>query len=156
MADIQSGPTLDCPLNMNRLKNPAVLWDVLRLGLGVIFVGASYYKIVSPGAFAHQIYNYKILPSWAINPLALSLPWVQLLCGLSLIFNRFTMAGSCLITLMLSVFQAAMASALIRGLNISCGCFKSGGSAATWWTFSRDMLMFVSALLLTWKTGRKR
>lgn len=129
---------------------------VLRLGLGVLFIAASYYKIVSPGAFAHQIYNYKILPPWAINPLALVLPWVQLISGLALILNRGVKGASALLVVMLAVFQVAVASALFRGLNISCGCFKSGGESATWLTFARDFGIFLLAVLQLWFSTRKR
>lgn len=122
-------------------------WLILRVALGIIFVYASYYKIVSPGAFAHEIYNYKILPPWSINPLAMVMPWVQFFCGCALILNRGTRGASLLIALMMLSFQAAVASALLRGLNISCGCFKSGGSPATWWTFGRDFLLLAAALL---------
>jgi hypothetical protein len=117
----------------------------LRIGLGLLFIGASYYKIMSPGAFAHQIYNYKVLSFWMINPLAIILPWVQFFCGVGLLINRGTKGASVLIFTMLLAFQIALASALFRGLNISCGCFKSGGDAATWWSFLRDFVFLVLA-----------
>ncbi len=129
---------------------------VLRIAMGVLFVAASYYKILSPGAFAHQIYNYKILPQFMINPVALCLPWLQLICGLALIFNRGALAASILILAMLLTFQVALASALIRGLNIACGCFKAGGSPATWLTFLRDTGLVAMALLNVLKLYKDR
>jgi len=120
-------------------------WTVLRVLLGAIFIYASLYKIGSPSAFAHQVYNFKLLPVWAINPVALVLPWLQLFCGVHLILNRWPVAASFWILLMMLVFQVAVASALVRGLDISCGCFKSGGSPATWVTFARDMMFLVLA-----------
>ncbi len=117
----------------------------LRVGLAILFVGASYYKIMSPGAFAHQIYNYKILPFALINPLAIVLPWLQFFCGLALLSNHGVKGASLLLVLMLLTFQIALASALLRGLNISCGCFKSGGDAATWWSFGRDFIFLALA-----------
>lgn len=122
------------------------LFRILQIVAGLIFVVASAYKIMTPGAFAHQIYNFKILPVWVINPAALVVPWLQLLCGLCLIFNRFALGASFIIALLMLSFQIALASALLRGLNIACGCFKSGGSPATWWTFARDFII----LTLTW------
>jgi len=121
------------------------LFLFLRIVLGCIFIYASFYKIESPGAFAHQIYNYKLLPPWAINPLAITLPWLQLFCGVALLFGWAKKAASFWILLMILVFQGAVASALIRGLNISCGCFKSGGAPATWTTFGRDSLLLLLA-----------
>jgi len=125
---------------------------VLGVSLGIVFAAASYYKILSPGAFAHEIYNYKILPPWAINPVAMTLPWVQLFCGIALIANRYSRGAGLLVFLMLFAFQGALASALLRGLNISCGCFKSGGEAATWWTFARDSGLLLAAGLNLWRS----
>jgi uncharacterized membrane protein YphA (DoxX/SURF4 family) len=132
------------------------LFQLVRLAFGALFIYASYYKILSPGAFAHQIYNYKILPPWAINPIALTLPWLQLFSGVALILNRGARAASFIISSMLFVFQVAMVSALVRKLNISCGCFKSGGSPATWWTFARDFSLFFFSLVLAWNTFQKK
>lgn len=145
MAAIRSGNKRGCGL-----RNDAVSLRVttfLRIGLGVLFIVASYYKILSPGAFAHQIYNYKIVPPWAINPVAITLPWLQMFCGLALVFRRFDRGAAWIVVLMLVVFQIAVASALIRGLNISCGCFKSGGGAATWWGFARDSFILIAAVV---------
>lgn len=122
-------------------------FPLFRIALGGIFIYASLYKIGSPGAFAHQIYNYKILLPWMINPLAITLPWLQLLCGLALVLNRWTVSANALIVAMLVVFQMALASALYRGLNVSCGCFKSGGDAATWLTFARDSSFLIAAII---------
>lgn len=122
-------------------------WAVLRIGLGVMFIAASVYKIGTPGSFAHQIYNYKILPGWAVNPAAMALPWLQLFSGLALVLNRFVTGASMLIALMMLTFLGALGSALVRDLNIACGCFKSGGSPATWLTFARDAGLFSLAAL---------
>lgn len=131
---------------MSRRIRVEYVWFAIRVAVGVIFCYAAFYKIVQPGAFAQQIYNYRLLPWWAVNPLAITLPWLQMFCGLLLIFNRWADGAGALVVLMMIVFQAALASALIRGLNVSCGCFKSGGSPATWMTFGRDFAIFLLAL----------
>ena len=123
------------------------MWLVLRIGLGLLFVYASLYKIISPTAFARQIFNYQILPVWGINPVANVLPWIQFLCGIALLSNRWVKGASFLLFGMMIVFQGGVASALIRGLSISCGCFSSGGDPATWITFGRDFLILVAVLL---------
>lgn len=135
---------------MNRAKYLTLLFHLLRIGVGLVFVWASLYKIKAPADFAHQIYNYKLLPVWAINPVALFLPWLQLFCGLALAFRRFSLGAGFLVALMMIVFQGAVASALLRGLNISCGCFKAGGEAATWLTFARDSILMVLSLIVVW------
>lgn len=120
---------------------------LLRLAIAGIFIYASLYKIKSPSAFAHQIYNYKMLNSWFINPMAITLPWLQLLCGVLLLINLWTKEANSLILAMLVVFQIAVASALMRGLNVSCGCFKAGGDPASWLTFGRDSLFLLAVII---------
>ena len=121
-------------------------WVIVRLVLGFIFVYASFYKMASPGAFAHEIANFHLVPGWAINPMAIVLPTLQLICGLALVLNRGTKGASFLIFSMMIVFQIAVASALVRGLNISCGCFESGGDPVTWWNFLRDTSILLLAV----------
>lgn len=120
----------------------------LSIVLGLLFIGASLYKIKSPATFAHEIFNYRILPPWAINPQAIVLPWLQFFCGLALLTGRLKKGAAFLLTSMMMVFQIAVASVLIRGLNISCGCFKSGGDPATWLNFGRDSLIFAACICI--------
>src|SRR5258708_38638057 len=91
------------------------LWELIRLVVGGVFIYASLYKIISPGVFAHQIYNYKLLPEWAINPVAIVLPWIQFFCGMALVLNRWTLSATGCIVVMMLVFQVALGSALARG-----------------------------------------
>lgn len=122
-------------------------WTLLRLALGALFIYASAHKIVSPGAFAQEVNNYKLLPAALVNPFAMIVPWLELICGVAIITNRLALGASTLIAAMMVAFTVAVASAVARHLNVSCGCFKSGGSAATWWTFARDVAMLIAAAL---------
>ncbi len=138
----------ECGHDGGKVNKPTdLLWTLLRISLGVLFLYASYYKIVTPAAFAHEINNYRLLPPWAVNPLALVLPWIQAVCGVALLTDRMTRGASVLLVIMMGFFQAAVASALVRGLNVSCGCFHAGGSAASWLTFSRDSLIFIATIV---------
>jgi len=49
---------------------------------------------------------------------------LELLCGLSLILGLYPRGSELLITAMLVGFTLLIASALLRGLDISCGCFS--------------------------------
>ena len=59
----------------------------MRLLLGGIFVWASIYKILDPTAFAGVINNYQLLPDALINGFAVTLPWLELVLGVFLIFG---------------------------------------------------------------------
>ena len=99
---------------------------VFRVVLGIIFVYASLDKIAYPQNFSQIIYNYKILPSFLINIFAITLPWVELICGLFLIGGIFLESSSLLIFILLLVFTLATSfNVFIRGIDIQCGCFTT-------------------------------
>jgi hypothetical protein len=52
------------------------------------------------------------------------LPPLELICGLGLILGIYPRSSALLITTMLTVFTIMIISALLRGLDISCGCFS--------------------------------
>jgi uncharacterized membrane protein YphA (DoxX/SURF4 family) len=97
-----------------------------RIVLGLIFVYASYDKILHPGVFAVQISNYNILPGLTINLLAVWIPWIELLCGAMLFTGFWIRPNAFILSILLLVFIIAMGSVIVRGLEISCGCFDGG------------------------------
>ena len=59
----------------------------LRLMLGALFVYSGIAKMTVPAEFASDVANFRILPIPAVNMFALILPWLELLCGLSLMIT---------------------------------------------------------------------
>ncbi len=100
-------------------------WLTIRvqLALGIFFVVAALPKIVDPPSFAHMVYNYRILPGALVNLMGLTMPWVELLCGLALILGIWTGTARTLIGAMLVTFIIAISINLARGNAIDCGCF---------------------------------
>ena len=103
---------------------------VFRIIVGGVFVYASIDKIVHPDRFADMVYNYRILPYIIINLFAVTLPWIELVIGLCLILGPFADAASAITASLLVVFIVASGAALVRGLDISCGCFTTSGEGA--------------------------
>ena len=101
-----------------------------RLLIGGLFVYASFHKLLDPGTFAGDIRNYTILPVAVTNLAAITLPWVELLAGLCLIFGIQTKPSALVISGMLCVFIGALTFAYVKGLDISCGCFSSAADSA--------------------------
>ena len=112
----------------NLLSNPNLVL-LVRVFVGLLFVVSSVEKIADPSAFARSIGNYNLLPSWAAMGLATLIPWLELLCGFSVLFGALSKGGSFLLTAMLVLFTLAVVSALLRGLDISCGCFTQDPAA---------------------------
>lgn len=114
-----------------------------RWYLGVLFIGACLHKIANPGSFAVDIATYDILPLVFVNLAAITLPWIELAAGVMLIIGWRVRAAALTIGGMMVVFLLALAIALGRGLNMSCGCFASQGVAEdpiSWLTVMRDLV----------------
>ncbi len=108
---------------MKSIFTNTILILLIRVFLGGLFIVASLDKITDPAAFATSILNYKVVGPTLAMVIATVLPSLELLCGLSLILGLYPRTSSLLITLMLVGFTILILSALLRGLDISCGCF---------------------------------
>jgi len=130
---------------MKNLLKSKYLAFLFRLILGCFFVYASFDKIAHPAEFARIVYNYHFLPTSAINLFAVILPWIELMCGMALILGLFVESASLLIGFLLGIFIVALSSAVIRGLDISCGCFSTASSSekVVWDTIIRDLIMLM-------------
>jgi uncharacterized membrane protein YphA (DoxX/SURF4 family) len=99
-----------------------------RWYLGVLFVGACLHKIADPRAFALDIATYDILPLALVNLAAITLPWAELAAGAMLLVGHRVRPAALMVAAMMVAFLAALAIALARGLDMSCGCFASQGA----------------------------
>lgn len=144
-------------------NNPLRIWDrayvvlAARLILGFVFVVASIDKASDPNAFAVSIGNYKLVGPTVSMAIATILPWIELLCGLFLIFGMMIRGSSLLILLMLVVFTASILSGIFRGLDISCGCFSrdpSVGKIGWMKVFENAGLVLLSLLVFFSHTKR--
>lgn len=104
---------------------PWWIFLICRLLLGLVFVYASYDKILHPQAFALAVFNYQLLPETAINLIAMILPWLELLLGLCLLFGIWLPGATVMGSGLLMIFLGALIYKQIRGLNIHCGCFST-------------------------------
>jgi len=110
-------------------------WLTVRtqIALGVFFVVAALPKVADPPAFAHMIYNYRLLPGPLVNAAALVMPWAELLVGIALICGIWRRTAASLVGALLALFIVAISVNLLRGNAIDCGCFdvaEAGKSVA--------------------------
>ena len=117
-------------------KTPNILWRVLAVIVGGIFVYAGAVKALDPVQFANDIDNFKILPWFISVRFAFYLPWLEIFCGLGLIFRFRYRGGLSVLTVLISFFVAATIAARVRGLDITCGCF---GHTNQRWSFPQHM-----------------
>ena len=127
---------------------------ICRLALGFLFLYAGVGKIISPQEFAVAIYNYQLLPNGAINLLAVVLPWLEILLAAALIAGIYVRGASLLSALLFLVFATALSINLVRGLDISCGCFGGASGSISWLYLVRDTGLFaVSVFILFFNRG---
>ncbi|HWM25873.1 MAG TPA: MauE/DoxX family redox-associated membrane protein [Chthoniobacterales bacterium] len=120
-SDVQPSEA-DAPSAINHQPS-TILWRILAIIIGVLFVYAGAVKVVDPVEFAGDIHNYHVLP-WKVNVLlAFYLPWLEIACGLALIFRRLYSGALALVLALMIVFIGATIAAKARGIDISCGCF---------------------------------
>ena len=115
----------------------------VQIALGAIFVAAALPKIADPPAFAHMIYNYKVLPGPLINISSLMLPWLEIIAGLALILGVWRTAARNIIAAMLVVFIVAITFNLLRDNAIDCGCFDVSAAGKTHEERLHDMRMVI-------------
>jgi putative oxidoreductase len=123
-----------------------VLGLLLRVYIGGVFVYASMYKINYPGEFAETIASYQLVPYWAVNLMALVMPWAELIGGILMILGVRTKSAAAVIAGMLVMFSLAILITLIRDIPIGCGCFTSVEEPLGWSTLWRDLLWLAMTL----------
>jgi uncharacterized membrane protein YphA (DoxX/SURF4 family) len=98
-----------------------------RLLLGGVFVYAAYTKLAQHWTlFAFSINSYGLLPEWALKPVAIGLPWLELVLGLLLVVGVGLRYAATAASVLLLMFFGVMLRAYLQGLDINCGCFGLG------------------------------
>jgi uncharacterized membrane protein YphA (DoxX/SURF4 family) len=130
---------------------------VLRVLIGGLFVYAGLNKAFHPNGFARDIENYRILPHAVAVALSLYLPYLEILCGLAIVFRKLYYGALSLVALMMVVFTGALIAAWAQGLNISCGCFGTQSGKPNYpLTLLRDVAIFAGVGVLLWWANRER
>ena len=116
-------------------------WLTIRVQfvLAAVFVVAAVGKIADPPGFAHEIHNYALLPSVAVNAMAIALPWLELVCGLALFVGLARRSAARILGLLLVVFAIALSINLARKRPVDCGCFGTSKVEKTTEQRLRDM-----------------
>jgi len=137
------------------IRNRNVLL-VLRVIVGGVFIWAGILKILDPLEFTQGIANYRVFPQFISFSLALVLPWLEVICGFFIIAGIFRKASAFLVSCLLAGFLVLVFSAILRGLDIDCGCFGSLSRKADYKLILIDslLLLFTLNIFFSRKTAR--
>jgi len=115
-----------------------------RFGLGCFFLWSSLPKIHQPYDFLSSVYNYELVGPKLGMLVAMVLPWLELLAGVCLVGGIFVSGALLTCIGMSAMFTFVIASALYRGLEISCGCFSSSDAGViSYWTLIRACVILL-------------
>jgi putative oxidoreductase len=95
---------------------------VTRIYLALVFLISGLEKINDLSSFAQSIENYRILPIYLVNIVAIIVPWLEVIAGAFLLLGIYIKENSVIILLLLSIFTLGVLSAILRNLDIDCGC----------------------------------
>src|SRR5271156_1310152 len=122
----------------------------VSVAMAGVFIYAGIDKLRDPLQFADNIAGFAILPAVFINLLALGLPPFEMACGLLLLPPATRRAGALAVAVISVMFFTALASALLRGLTLDCGCFGVGAPSRSrmWVELGLDAVLFSGALFV--------
>lgn len=159
-----SGANINCPSSAKEASRRPwtnVAQVTIRYLLGAVFLMAAISKITNFHDFENQVFIHSSLPQ-ALSGIPMSLrllraavfflPWLELTCGLSLIFGRAVRESAVIISFLLSLF---IVQALVFH-NDDCHCFFFPSVIPTlpwWWHPVRDGLLLMGSVCLLFKVG---
>jgi len=131
-------------------KTPVrLLTLVARVGVGCVFLFAAVGKIEDPAGFALSIANYHLVPDGVATVMAAVMPLLEIVVGLSLVTGLHARGAALLSAGMLAVFAIAMTQAILRDIDVDCGCFGKAATARVGWpTVARNVGLVVASVLV--------
>ena len=118
---------------------------VLARAVAAVYLYAGVIKLLHPEALLVDIRSYDLLPYRLAYLGAFFLPALEVVAGLGILLGRFRRESALILLVLTAVFIAALASAWMRGLDISCGCFgKSEVEADYPFLIGRDLLILAA------------
>jgi len=133
------------------LSHPAV-GAACRLLLGGLFIYTGATKLTHPAEVARFVNGYRILHPELANFAGIALPWVEVVAGGLLALGIAPQSAALVLGGLLVTFMGAGFLALVRGLDIACGCFFPflGGDRLNWMLLPRDGVLLLLALQVMW------
>jgi uncharacterized membrane protein YphA (DoxX/SURF4 family) len=125
--------------------------------LATIFLLSSFGKLVDIERYSvDAVYNFDILPLGLARFFGLTMPFIELLCALGLLFGVFTRLCAFGISMMSLSFFIAKTIVLSQGRSIECGCFGAIIDTLASVTIYMDLPMMALALMIVFAPASSR
>lgn len=123
-------------------------WTLVRWTVASVFIYAGCLKLGAANQFAASISRFRIAPEFLINPLALGLPPLEILCGTALVIGRWKRQAALGLVLLCTLFVAAFVQAGVRGISVDCTCFGASAAEPMWIVILRDVVLLAASLAI--------
>jgi uncharacterized membrane protein YphA (DoxX/SURF4 family) len=124
---------------------------VVRVLLGGLLLVAGALKIGHATELAADIAGFRLLPAAIVGPLAVAIPFIEVLLGTYLVAGLFTRVVAAVATLQFVCYAGAIASAVARHISANCGCFGPSDSAvADWPHVAFDLALAAASLFVAY------
>lgn len=122
---------------------------IARVLLGGVLLAAGSLKVGHSAELAASIAGFRLLPAAVAGPLALALPFIELVLGAYLVAGLFTRIVAALCALQFVLYGGAIASAVVRHIPANCGCFGPNDAAvADWPHVAFDLALAAASLFV--------
>lgn len=126
-----------------------------RTVIALLFMAAGLAKLFNVVRFREIVQKYDLIPRGLANDVAVLIPVVESLIGISLLFGLMVSWAGAAAGVLLSLFAAAVGINLLRGRrDISCGCFGfHDEEKLSWDIVLRNTLLASVALAISLHSG---
>lgn len=105
-----------------------------RYVVAFVLLFAAIPKLADRGEFERAVRNYRLLPEWAVSAFAAWLPRAELIIAVALLLGLVAPIFAFAAAILLLAFAGAVATNLIRGREIDCGCSGSVTARRIGWS----------------------
>ena len=129
----------------------SIIIALARVLLGLLLIVTGALKVGHAPDLAAAIAGFRLLPGFIVAPMALVLPFFELMLGLYLIVGLFTRMTAIFATAQFLIYAGAIASAILRNIPADCGCFGPNDTAtADWPHVAFDLALAAVAALIAY------
>jgi len=105
----------------------------LTFAIAAIFARSAVIHVRNPYYFLGSVLQYRLCDATTGQAVAMSLPFLQLVIASCLVLRIWVNAALSITVCLAGLFATVQASALVRDLNIGCGCFGAAGEHEIGW-----------------------
>jgi|SRR5438034_1839975 len=124
----------------NLIEEITSLRFIFRTMVAIILIASGLSKLIDYRRFVEAVRRFRLLPSFAVRPVAAAIPAGELAIGVGLCCsvawsNRLLVWSGAPAIVLFAIFASAVTINLLRGnTDISCGCFGSSKEDKLTWS----------------------